>query len=69
MTRFEVGVYNQQVRDLVRNGQSHQNLTDDWAERHIIEVKANDKDAAMARIRARYPEHSGFVVSDVLQLD
>jgi len=69
MTRFEVGVFNQQVRDLVCNGKSHQDLTDNWAERHIIEVKAHDKDGAMARIRARYPEHSGFVVSDVLQLD
>lgn len=69
MPSFEVGVYNKDVRELVSTGQSHRHYTDDWAEIHLIEVKAADHGSALAKIRARYPENRGFVISGIQESD
>ncbi len=67
MTNYEIGVYNKDVRDLVNDAQSHRELSDDWANIHFIEIKARDQSHALTKMRARYPENRGFVISEILE--
>lgn len=60
--KFEVGVYNKDVRELTKYGDSHPALSDDWAEIHYIEVRANTEEEARAKIAAKYPPRMGFVI-------
>ena len=69
MANFEVAVFNQEVRDLVQNGQSHRDFTDDWADIHLIEISAPDVATALSKIRSRYPETRGFVINGVHEAD
>ena len=69
MAEFEIGVYNKEVRDLVSAGQSHHDLADSWADIHFIEIRATDRSKALTRVRGRYPENRGFVISEIIELD
>ncbi len=63
--KFEVGVYNKKVRQLVKEGERHRDLTDDWADIHYVDVMAEDEHGARAKIEAKYPEDKGFVIENV----
>ena len=63
--KFEVGVYNQQVVDLMAQGQRHKHLKDDWAENQYFQITAESAAAARRKIEARYPPENGYVVSSV----
>lgn len=65
MLTFEVIVYNEQVRQKVRDGERHRTFSDDWGDTHYIEVKADDEDAAMAKARDKYPAEDGFVIEGI----
>lgn len=67
--KFEVGVYNQEVRRLVEDCERHAELEDAWADMHYIEVTAESKQDAKAIIARRYPAHQGYVINDVIALD
>ena len=63
--KFEVGVYNKEVRQLVKEGERHHYLTDDWADIHYLDVMADDEHGARVKIEARYPQDKGFVIEFV----
>lgn len=64
--RFEVAIYNEQVKKSVREAERNRTgLSDDWADTRYIEVRAESADAARRKVLARYPEHKGFVVVEV----
>jgi len=65
MAEFEVAIYNKEVRELVAEGSRHQNLTDEWAEIHYIDVEGSDKQDARRVILRRYPEKRGFVIDSI----
>ena len=65
MPTFEISLYNQDVLDRVNDGEHHKHLSDDWADTHYIEVEAADEAEARTKIRAKYPEHQGFVITDI----
>lgn len=65
MKRFEIGVYNQTVRDALADGKHHRNLRDDWAEVHYIEIEAADEFTARRKVQTKYPEAQGYVIDDV----
>ena len=67
--KFEVAVYNKEVRQLMKEGERHRHLTDDWADIHYLEVTAEDERGARAKIEAKYPEAKGFVIEDVTVSD
>jgi hypothetical protein len=68
--RYEVAIYNDEVKKSVREGDPNRTgLSDDWADTRYIEVKAESADAAKRKVYARYPERRGFVVLEVRQLD
>ena len=63
--KFEVAVYNKVVRRMVKEGERHRHLTDDWADIHYVDVMAEDEHGARAKIEAKYPEDKGFVIENV----
>ncbi|HEX9702654.1 MAG TPA: hypothetical protein VGA19_07355 [Rhodospirillales bacterium] len=65
MAKFEVTVYNMEVRQKVREGEHHSRFTDDWADFHYIEITADTEDQARVRAEARYPKSQGFVIDAI----
>jgi len=62
---YEVAVFNQAVRDAMKEGERHPFLKDDWADIHWIEVRAYSPDAARQKIEARYPSFRGYVITEI----
>jgi hypothetical protein len=67
-TTYEVAIYNAEVRRLMAEGGRHRQLSDDWADIHYIEIQAQDKEDAKAKIELRYPSEKGFVVERVEEM-
>ncbi len=63
--RYEVVVYNKQVRALVSQGESHAWLSDSWADIHYVEVEASSILAARLLAASRFPAHRGFVIVEI----
>lgn len=63
--KYEVGIYNEQVRAALADGLRHKNLKDEWADIHWIEVTAADDRLARQRIEQKYPPHAGYVITGV----
>lgn len=67
--RFEVAIFNEQVKKAVREAEKNRTgLSDDWADTRYIEVKADSADGAKAKILARYPAVRGFVIVEVREI-
>lgn len=67
--KFEVAIYNKEVRQLMKEGERHRDLTDDWADIHYLDVMAEDEQGARVKIQAKYPEDKGFVIDNVTVAD
>ena len=67
--KFEVAVFNKEVRRLMKEGRKHRDLKDDWADMHYIDISADDVAAARTKISQKYPEAQGFVIDNVVRLD
>jgi len=65
---FEVAIYNDEVRERVRAGKRHRDLSDDWAEVHYIEVEARDENDASRQVLRKYPANQGYVVESVTKV-
>lgn len=65
MKVYEVAVFNQQVRDKVRDGERHRELSDDWADMHYITFRALDINGARSKAEAKYPTAKGYVIEDI----
>ena len=59
---FEVAIYNQEVRTLVKSNRSHSYFDDQWADVKLHDVIARDEDEARALIAERFPPEDGFVI-------
>ncbi len=68
MPEFEVAIYNEEVREKVRSGSRHRDLTDDWAEIYYIEVEAKDENDANQQILRKYPKNQGYVIESVTKV-
>ena len=64
---FEIPVYNEEVREIVRAGRSHNTLEDSWADMHLIEIRAHTAGEAMEICRRKHPEKMGFVLGDAAE--
>ena len=67
--RFEIGLYNTEVRNCLAEGASHRDLSDEWADIHYIEVTAESSGEARQRIEQRYPQALGFTITEVTPLE
>ena len=68
MPEFEVAIYNEEVREKVRSGSRHRDLTDDWAEIYYIEVEAKDENDTNQQILRKYPKNQGYVIESVIKV-
>ena len=64
-TTFLVSFYNQNVRTLVKDNQSHDFFEDHWADIHVQDVVAEDETEARALLLLRFPSKDGFVIDRV----
>ncbi len=62
---YEVAIYNQEVRNLVKENQSHQYFDDQWADIQLRDIVAKDETEARELIGKRFPPDDGFIVEDV----
>jgi len=69
MPKFEVAIYNQQVRDLVAEGDSHEYYDDEWADIHFLEVSAENEGLAQVQIDGRHPMKNGFVIDSIEKIE
>jgi hypothetical protein len=67
MPKYEVTVYNREVRQKVEDGGHHEHFTDDWADFRYIEIRAANEDQARARLEDRYPAKQGFDIDSVIE--
>ena len=67
MPEFEAVIYNEKVREAVRNDERTE-LSDDWADQHFITVDAHDADHARRKLQDKYPGHKGFVIVEIAQV-
>ncbi|TAD88318.1 MAG: hypothetical protein EAZ99_14155 [Alphaproteobacteria bacterium] len=65
MPKFEIGIYNQAVIDLQKQGKFHRELDDSWAEVRYIELDAPNAQEAKRKAQVRYPVTKGFVITAV----
>jgi len=65
MPKFEVGIYNEEVRQKAREGLRHKDLSDDWADVHYYDVDAEDSEAARAKMLRKYPAERGYVIESI----
>ncbi len=69
MAKFEVTIYNKQVREKIKEGEHHAHFTDGWADFRYVEVRADNEDQARARIKERHPPEKGFVIDSVVKVE
>ena len=62
---YEVTVFNQAVRDAMKEGERHLFFKDDWADIHWIEMRAYTPGAARKKIEDRYPSFRCYVITDI----
>jgi hypothetical protein len=67
LVKFEVGVFNQEVRDAMKIGERHPQLKDDWADIHWVDVMATDEKAARQKVNVQYPAARGYVITEVIK--
>lgn len=69
MPKYEIAVYNADVRTYVEEGRHHRQLSDDWADTRYIEITAPDDRAAADKARSLYGEPNGYVIEAVTRID
>jgi hypothetical protein len=65
---YEAGIYNKEVVDLLKIGQRHRHLKDEWAEVHYFKTQATSEDEARRRLAAKYPPEQGYVIDGIFLL-
>ncbi|MBL4801837.1 MAG: hypothetical protein JKY45_08065 [Emcibacter sp.] len=65
---YEISVYNQDVRTKIQEGLSHRNLESRWADVHLIEIRAETEEEAIASCRRKHPEKMGFIMGTAMQI-
>ncbi len=66
---FEVRIYNQEVRELVKDNRHHDIYDDHWADCQRHGIFAGSFDEARAIAEGRFPSEDGFVIEDVAPRD
>ncbi len=69
MPTYEIGIYNEEVRELTRVGDHHKNLSDSWDSIHYIEIFARDESQARQKALAKYPREHGYVIEQITRME
>lgn len=65
MIKFDVGIFNQEVRDYVAQNKAHKEFSNNWADINYIPCEAKSEADARLQMEKRYPKAKGFVVSSI----
>lgn len=65
MPKYEVAIYNEQVRQMLKQGDKHEFLDDDWADIHYLEFTASGEQEARAKAQSKYPPEQGYVIENI----
>lgn len=68
MKKYEVTIYNKDVRDHVRDEKRHPHFDAGWADQRFLQIEARDADDARKAILRRHPERKGFVIVDITEI-
>jgi len=63
--KFEIAVHNKDVRRLVKEGEKHKNLSDDWGDTHYIEISAQNDEDARQKAARKFPANLGYVIEAI----
>lgn len=67
--KFEVAIFNELVKKSVREAEKNRTgLSDDWADVHYIEIRAETPESAKAKLYNRFPQARGFVIVEVREI-
>ncbi len=64
MAKFEITIYNKEVREKVEAGERHRLFPATWADFQYIEITDADEEEARARIEEMHPSVKGFVIDN-----
>ena len=65
MPKYEVAIFNQEVRDAIARKEQHDRYSDDWGTTQYIEIAALNEEMARSKVSQQHPEHRGFVIEDI----
>lgn len=68
LKRFEVSIYNQQVRDLDKENKDHPNFNRDWAHLHFVTFEGEDEADVIRQVQRKHPERKGFVIDKIIEI-
>ena len=68
MAKFEITIYNKEVREKVEAGEFDSRFSDKWADFQYIEIEAPNEKQARARIEEMHPSVQGFVIDDIRKI-
>ena len=66
--KYEVVLFNTEVREMVAQGEHHRHLDDVWGENQHVEIRAVDIEDAKRKIGRRYPAHQGYEIVEVMHI-
>ncbi|MCF6214940.1 MAG: hypothetical protein L3J58_02080 [Emcibacter sp.] len=68
LKRFEVSIYNEQVRELDKQNKSHPNYNREWAHLHFLTYEAETESDVIDMVRKKHPERKGFIIDKISEV-
>ncbi len=66
--KFEVSVYNQQVREMDKQNKEHPNFSREWARLNFLSYEGADEQEVIRKVHKKYPERKGFVIDKIVEM-
>ncbi|WP_339865693.1 hypothetical protein [Paremcibacter congregatus] len=66
--RFEVSLYNKDVRKMLEQNKDHPNFNRDWAHLQFFTYEGETENDILEQVRKKYPERKGFVIDKVMEI-
>ena len=63
--KYEVSIFNKEVRALVKENLSHRFYEDRWADDQVLDISAHDEGEARRLMAERFAPEEGFVIERV----
>ncbi len=68
LKRYEVSLYNQQVRDMDKENKDHPNFAREWAHLHFLTYEGETENDVIQQVQKRHPERKGFVIDKIVEI-
>jgi len=68
LKRFEVSLYNKQVRECDEQDKEHPNFNRTWANLNYLVYEGKNEQEIMDQVRKRHPERKGFVIDKIVEI-